>query len=103
MPPVFGPRSPSNARLWSCAVPIARQILAVRQHEEARLLAVHELLDDDPRARALREDRVERRLRLGDVAATVTPLPAASPSALTTIGAPWAATQARAASGSVKV
>ncbi len=39
----------------------------------------------------------------GTVAATVTPLPAARPSALTTIGAPSASTQARAAAGSVKV
>ena len=33
------------------------------------------------------EDRVDRGLGLGVVAATTTPLPAASPSALTTIGA----------------
>ncbi len=37
------------------------------------------------------------------VPATVTPLPAARPSALTTIGAPCASTNARAACGSVKV
>ena len=76
----------------------------MREHEEARLLARHELLDHHPGAGAFGEDRVERRVGVGaGVAATVTPLPAARPSALTTIGAPSAATQARAACGSVKV
>ena len=64
MPPVFGPRSPSKARLWSWAVPSATQVLAVGEHEEARLLAGHELLDHHPRAGAGGEDRVERRQRL---------------------------------------
>ena len=66
MPPVFGPSSPSKARLWSWALPRRQQVLAVGEDEEARLLAGHELLDHHPRAGAFGEDRVERRLRLGD-------------------------------------
>ena len=63
-----------------------------REHEEARLLAGEALLDHDRGAgRAVRAGEARRRPRPSPpstVAATVTPLPAASPSALTTIGAP---------------
>jgi hypothetical protein len=69
---------------------------AVAQAEEARLLAVEKFLDHDLRARAAEgaiETGVDRSERLPDsVIATVTPLPAASPSALTTIGAPASST-----------
>ena len=47
MPPVLGPVSPSPTRLWSCAVASGQRVRAVDQGEEARLLAVQELLDDD--------------------------------------------------------
>ncbi len=74
-----------------------QRVRAVGHHDEARLLAVEEVLDDDARAgRAHARCRPASRrsphaLRLRRVA-TTTPLPAASPSALTTIGAPRAAT-----------
>ena len=45
MPPVLGPRSPSKARLWSWAVPISSAVVPSHKREQARLLAVQELLD----------------------------------------------------------
>ena len=64
--------------------------LAVDQREEARFLAVEELLDHDlgaGGAERAAEAIVDRRVRLPRASApTTTPLPAASPSALTTIG-----------------
>ena len=96
MPPVLGPVSPSKARLWSCAAASGRAVRAVDQREEAGFLARQKILDHDlgpGRAEpSLAERGVDRRVRLGEVAATTTPLPAASPSALTTTGAPCAAT-----------
>ena len=67
-----------------------QRVLAVAQREEGGFLAVEEFLDDDLRpaapsapANISRSRPRPRRV----VAATTTPLPAASPSALTTIGA----------------
>ena len=95
MPPVFGPLSPSKTRLWSCAAASGSACLAVAQREEAR----------PPRRRGIPRSRPRRRPRRSappnimsmrrlaprsSVIATTTPLPAASPSALTTIGAPCA-------------
>ena len=96
MPPVFGPVSPSPTRLWSCARAEREHVLAVDQREQARLLALQALLDHD-RAAGRAEGAAERLRRArasasSTVAATVTPLPAASPSALITIGAPAART-----------
>ncbi len=64
--------------------------LAVDQREEARFLAVEELLDDDLRAGGAERaaEAIVDRLRspASRVWAMTTPLPAASPSALTTMG-----------------
>jgi hypothetical protein len=79
---------------------------AVAHDDEARFLALQELLDHDPRAgfaeAFLRHHAVDGGLRLLDAAATTTPFPAASPSALTTIGAPRLATNALARSGALE-
>ena len=50
MPPVFGPVSPSASRLWSWLDASASACCAVGHHDEARLLAVEEFLDDHARA-----------------------------------------------------
>ena len=50
MPPVLGPRSSSKTVLWSCAASRGTAIWSLDEREERRLLAVHELLDDDGRA-----------------------------------------------------
>ncbi len=90
MPPVLGPFSPSNARLWSCAATSGQRVGAVDERKEARLLADEAFLDDDLGAR--RAERARRSTgsiaaaAASRVSATVTPLPAAKPSALTTIG-----------------
>ncbi len=69
MPPVLGPRSPSKARLWSCAETSGSAVSPSHSAKKRRLLAVEELLDDElraGRAQAAAEDHVDRRLRLGD-------------------------------------
>ena len=69
MPPVFGPRSPSKARLWSCAVPSGMRGRAVAEGEEARLLADEAFLDDElgaGRPERASEHGVDRRLGFGD-------------------------------------
>ena len=91
MPPVFGPVSPSPRRLWSWLVASASTLRAVADDHEARFLAVEELLDHDAAAAGAARRRASRRspaCASARVAATTTPLPAARPSALTTIGAP---------------
>ena len=93
MPPVFGPVSPSNARLWSCAVSQHHEPLAVRDRKDARLLALEEFLDHDRAPDAPNAPEKQSRTAASassSVIATVTPLPSASPSALITIGAPRA-------------
>ena len=69
MPPVFGPRSPSKARLWSCATAIGTAS-AVAQREQ-RDLGTGETFLDHTRAtgvaeRGTREVRAHRVTRLGD-------------------------------------
>ena len=63
MPPVFGPVSPSPARLWSCAVPKGTSGGAVAEHEEARLFAGQAFLDHHLGIR-LGKAGVDRRQRL---------------------------------------
>ena len=66
--------------------------LAVGEREEARLLALQEILDHQRRAGVARRSRRSPRAPSPGRAATVTPLPAASPSAFTTIGRSWCMT-----------
>jgi hypothetical protein len=97
MPPVLGPWSPSFRRLWSWLVASARAWRAVAHDDEAGFLALEELLDHHARAGiahlVVGEHHVDGGVRLGQESmATTTPLPAARPSALITIGAPSAST-----------
>ena len=67
-----------------------QHVLAVDHDDEARLLARQKFLDDDAGTRIahrIDEHGVDRRVRVRAVVATTTPLPAASPSALITMGA----------------
>ena len=91
MPPVFGPLSPSNARLWSCADASGSAVSPSHsaKNEASSPARNSSMTTSAPAvAQAAAEHHVDRGFGLGDVSATITPLPAASPSALTTIGAP---------------
>ena len=91
MPPVFGPVSPSPTRLWSCAVPKGRAVVpSERQKKLASSPVRHSSITTSAPARPMRPAKQASTAATASsrVAATVTPLPAASPSALTTIGAP---------------
>ena len=66
MPPVFGPSSPSNARLWSCAIAIDAASRAVAEHEQ-RDLGPGEALFDHARAAGVAE-RVAREVRAHRIA-----------------------------------
>ena len=94
MPPVFGPAvAVAQAACDPGSTRARSDVRAVGHHDEARLLAVEEFLDDHARAGVAERaaDAASRRSRRAPrprVIATTTPLPAASPSALTTIGAP---------------
>jgi hypothetical protein len=71
------------------------QRMLIDEREEARFSARQTILDDDlepgSAEAALDEGRLGRSVAVLRSVATVTPFPAASPSALTTIGAPWLA------------
>ena len=106
MPPVFGPASPASRRLWSCTGSMVSVPLTVGEREQRKLLALHELLDEDLASRVAERsvaqhvvDRARGPARC--VSHTMTPLPAASPVALMTTGAPSSATARRAVSTSV--
>ena len=94
MPPVFGPSSPSPARLKSWAGWSGTTVVAVGDREQRHLGAVEELLDDDAAA-GLRV----RAAPASRSSVTTTPLPAARPSSLTTYGAPNASSAAATSSG----
>ena len=70
MPPVFGPSSPSNARLWSCAGANGTRVAPVAQHEQRQLGTGQALLDHARAARVAervaRQVRAHRVARLGD-------------------------------------
>ena len=96
MPPVFGPLSPSQTRLWSCAEASG---IAVSPSHSAKNEASSPTRQSSitisqarlPKAAA--EHHVDGGFGLlARVSATTTPLPAASPSAFTTIGAPCSRT-----------
>ncbi len=98
MPPVFGPRSPSHNRLWSRAGRQRHGPLAVADRDDARLVPDEALLDDQGRSvrgTAGDEPRDELEGLVKAVGDTMTPLPAASPSALRTMPRPAAASSRR--------
>src|SRR5258706_6977115 len=106
MPPVFGPRSPSKMRLWSWLEASGRTFLpstmtmklasspSMNSSMTTRCPASPSLLPPSIMSIAS--------CASASVAATTTPLPAASPSALITIGAPSRFTWSCAAVASVK-
>ena len=51
MPPVFGPLSPIESALVVLGCGQRQRVLAIAEHEERGLLALHELLDHDLGAR----------------------------------------------------
>ena len=105
MPPVLAPVSPSKMRLWSWLVAIGRMLSpSIMQIKEAsspaknsstttREPAWPNLLPDSMSSMALKAS--------SSLIATMTPLPAAKPSALMTIGAPLVRTNSLAGSISV--
>ena len=84
MPPVFGPLSPSSRRLWSCAGGKRDHALAVGEHEQRQLFALHEFFDEHGVAgvaeRALLEHRGRRVVGFVDACAQmITPFPGGEP------------------------
>ena len=105
MPPVFGPLSPSKARLWSCAVPIGRTFSpSDSTKNEASSPSMNSSITTSapavPKAPPNMSSIAAR--ASSSSMATTTPLPAARPSALITMGAPCSRTYALAASASLK-
>ena len=107
MPPVLGPVSPSPRRLKSWAVASGSTLLPSTR---AKKLASSPLRKSSmtisrpacPKRHSTRAASTARHAASRS-AAIVTPLPAASPSTLTTIGAPRSAMKALAATGSRKL
>ena len=100
IPPVLGPSSLSKARLWSCADPIGRPRVPSHNAKNdtsgpTRHSSMTTVLPAAPKVPCRMAASTAARAS-STVVATVTPLPAASPSALTTTGAPNAATAASA-------
>src|SRR6056297_1742813 len=95
MPPVFGPVSPSPARLWSCAVPIGRTSVPSQstKNDASSPLMTSSITTSAPAPPKAPPNMSSMAASASaTVSATITPLPAASPSALTTMGAPCART-----------
>src|SRR6056297_158976 len=88
MPPVFGPVSPSPIRLWSCAVPKAS---TSSPSASTKKLASSPAMNSSTTISAPGPARSRSTASWASpgVPATTTPLPAASPSAFTTMGAPF--------------
>ena len=98
IPPVLGPVSPSPTRLWSCAVPngtIAAPSVSTNRltSSPVRNSSITALAPGSANSASTAA------VASAGVVVTVTPLPAASPSALTTTGVPNAASAACASSG----
>ena len=91
MPPVFGPWSPSKARLWSCAVASGS---ACSPSHSTKNEASSPCMNSSTTTSAPASPKPPPNIMStaasasASVIATTTPLPAARPSALTTIGAP---------------
>ena len=89
MPPVFGPTSPSPSRLWSCEVASGRTCLPSAMtmklaSSPSRNSSTTTTRPASPKAPANMPSAA--RIASSALAAMITPLPAASPSALTTMG-----------------
>ena len=105
IPPVFGPVSPSPAALWSCddasattsPPPTTQMKLA---SSPSRNSSITILRPASPNARPESNSSTAASASASDCA-TTTPLPAASPSALITMGAPCSRTWAAASAGPV--
>ena len=94
MPPVFGPASPSSRRLWSWLVAMGSALWP--SHMTMKLasspcrnssITTRDLPPSSPGSMAPMAACASV-----SVIATTTPLPAARPSALTTMGAPFSST-----------
>ena len=102
MPPVLGPRSPSQQPLVIAGRRQGQDVAAVADGDDAGLAAVQALLTTTT-ARTVAPDAVavrtaaDRRIGLAASWQTVTPLPAASPSALTTTPRPSPRARGRSA------
>ena len=90
MPPVLGPSSPSPTRLWSCAVPMGstfspsqrmKKLASSPSMNSSITTSAPALPNSPPNMSSMAASASD------SVMATMTPLPAARPSALTTIGA----------------
>ena len=93
MPPVLGPLSPSPTRLWSWAVPMGRQsVPSERMKKLASSPSMNSSMTTDISPNSPSKMASMAAWASATVMATVTPLPAASPSALITMGAPRAVT-----------
>mmetsp|Transcript_13285 Transcript_13285/g.32292 ORF Transcript_13285/g.32292 Transcript_13285/m.32292 type:complete len:274 (-) Transcript_13285:206-1027(-) len=106
MPPVFRPVSPSPTRLWSCA---PTNGTAIPPPTTAKKLASSPVRNSSTTIADPASPNALRTIMSSTASsavctsiATMTPLPAASPSVLTTIGAPCVVMYALAAAGSVK-
>ncbi len=106
MPPVFGPVSPSPTRLWSCAETSGN---AVSPSMSAKKLASSPSRNSSTTSEAPASPNTFFTMMASmaasasdRVVATVTPLPAAGPSALTTMGTPASRTKLLADRGSTK-
>ncbi len=93
MPPVLGPVSPSPTRLWSCEVAIGSAVLPSTiemklASSPSRNSSITTRAPASPNALPESMSRTASSAS-ASVIATITPLPAARPSALTTIGAPF--------------
>ncbi|KAF5803333.1 hypothetical protein HanXRQr2_Chr06g0270071 [Helianthus annuus] len=107
IPPVFGPVSPSLTRLWSCADSKAKAFSpstsakndASSPSKNSSTIIEEPAFPNDPFTRIVSTASNAS----CSVVATITPFPAASPSALTTMGAPCSLIYFFAANGSVNV
>mmetsp|Transcript_12389 Transcript_12389/g.42955 ORF Transcript_12389/g.42955 Transcript_12389/m.42955 type:complete len:306 (+) Transcript_12389:528-1445(+) len=106
MPPVLGPVSPSPTALWSCALPTITASSPARnaKNDASSPSRNSSTTTSAPAAPNLLSTIISSTAACASstVEATVTPLPAARPSVLTTMGAPCAVMYDLAAAGSVK-
>ena len=96
MPPVLGPVSPSPARLWSWAETSGSAVLPSTRAKKlssspSRNSSITSSAPASPKTRSAIMLSMAA-VASASVSATTTPLPAASPSALTTTGSAWPAT-----------